>query len=217
VNPTNIDYVNVTWNVFPGCPPPNCYYCYAMRQLRRHVDCDDCFNFRPHVHEERLHQPFFVKKPLKIFADSTGDPLKWASGAWINLWIEVMRTCHWHTFMILTKNPIRYREFDWPENCWLGVTIESEWQMQRLLDLTQGNGKNIKFVSFEPLLGSWPYAVHAVDWVIVGAQTGPEAVKPREEWVEKIIWMCRYEKVPLFLKDNLHWPKKIQEYPEVVT
>lgn len=219
MNPTKIDYVHVTWNVFPGCPAPNCYYCYAKRQLRRHVNCDDCFNFRPHVHEERLHQPFFVKKPKRIFADSTGDPLKWASDAWLKLWIEVMRECPWHTFMILTKNPWRYADFDWPENCWLGVTVESSQQYERISQLKWGgNPHNLKFVSFEPLLGRLRFALEGIDWVIVGAETGPRAEDhaPAKWWVKDIIRICRMDDIPVFLKDNLHWSEKIQEYPEVV-
>jgi protein gp37 len=53
-----------------------------------------------------------------------------------------------------------------------------------------------------------------INWVIVGAQTGPGAVPPKPEWVQNIIDQCREAGVPVFLKNNLNWPEKIQEWPE---
>jgi protein gp37 len=53
-----------------------------------------------------------------------------------------------------------------------------------------------------------------LDWVIIGAQTGPGTKPPKPEWVQSIIDQCRAAGVPVFLKDNLKWPVKIQEWPE---
>lgn len=55
-----------------------------------------------------------------------------------------------------------------------------------------------------------------IDWVIIGAQTGPGAKPPKPEWVQSIIDQCRSVGVPVFLKDNLNWPEKIQEYREAM-
>lgn len=52
-----------------------------------------------------------------------------------------------------------------------------------------------------------------INWVIIGAQTGPGAIPTKPEWVQSIIDQCRAAGVPVFLKDNLNWPEKIQEYP----
>lgn len=54
-----------------------------------------------------------------------------------------------------------------------------------------------------------------INWVIVGAQTGPGAVKPKPEWIESVIVQCRQAGIPVFIKDNCKWPEKIQEWPEV--
>lgn len=53
----------------------------------------------------------------------------------------------------------------------------------------------------------------AIDWAIIGAQTGPGAVKPKPKWVQGLIDQYRVAGVPVFLKDNLNWPVKIQEFP----
>ena len=56
--------------------------------------------------------------------------------------------------------------------------------------------------------------VNPVDWVIVGAQTGPAAVVPDRKWARDIIEACDSAEVSLFLKDNLNWPERIQEWPK---
>ena len=60
-----------------------------------------------------------------------------------------------------------------------------------------------------------PATVCGLDWVIVGGQTGPGAVAPEPAWVQSIIDQCREASVPVFLKDNLQWPERIREMPEV--
>jgi protein gp37 len=53
-----------------------------------------------------------------------------------------------------------------------------------------------------------------INWIIVGAQTGPGAISPKKEWVQSIIDQSKKAGIPIFLKDNLNWDKKNQEYPE---
>jgi protein gp37 len=60
--------------------------------------------------------------------------------------------------------------------------------------------------------GQWT-SDNKLEWVIVGAQTGPGAKPPEPEWVQSIIDQCRDAGIPLFLKNNLNWPMRIQEFP----
>ena len=53
-----------------------------------------------------------------------------------------------------------------------------------------------------------------INWIIIGAQTGPRAVRPKPQWIEKVINQAREAAIPVFLKDNLFWHEKIQEFPE---
>lgn len=43
---------------------------------------------------------------------------------------DVMQKAHWHTFQILTKRSERLVNIDnfilWPENVWMGVSVENE-------------------------------------------------------------------------------------------
>lgn len=57
-----------------------------------------------------------------------------------------------------------------------------------------------------------------VNWIIVGAQTGPGAVKPKPEWVQSIIDQARAANVPIFLKDNIrpyYGGEWLRQFPEV--
>jgi protein gp37 len=47
-----------------------------------------------------------------------------------------------------------------------------------------------------------------------GVQTGPGAVAPRQEWVQNLLEQCSAYDTPVFLKDNLGWPKMVREYPK---
>ncbi len=194
------------------------------------------FGFRPTFHRYRLNEPARVKKPARIFAVSMGDLFgDWVPMKWIWQILSEADKCSRHTFMFLTKNPQRYLEYSgvklgaWPHgneeriafpgNCWAGVSVTDvkswTWISCRIHHVLAP----VKFISIEPLFEDVFKFINAngiplgVDWVIVGAQTGPGAVKVKPEWIERIIVECRDAKVPVFLKDNLGWPEKIQEFP----
>jgi len=111
-------------------------------------------------------------------------------------------------------------------NIWFGVTCEN----QELLDLRTEDLLQIpaavRFVSMEPLLGpaalnlatpcdrncnEFSYAEcpgtaglcvvqNRLDWVIVGAESGPGRRPCRIEWVRDIVGQCRAAGVPVFIK-----------------
>ncbi len=180
------------------------------------------FWFEPTFHKYRLDEPLNRKKPAKIFVCSMGELFgNWIPAEWIEKVLDVVKQCSRHTFQFLTKNPYRYKEFDFPENCWLGTTIEGndeENTYHRYWGLYEKQ-KNIQFISFEPLLGAKEFEnmleyINWLDWIIIGSQTGPRAKQPKKEWVQAILDACNYHDIPVFLKDNLDWSKKIQEWPE---
>ena len=181
------------------------------------------FGFEPTFHKYRLNEPTKLQKGKRIFVSSMGDLFgKWVPDEWIEEVLKIVHESPQHTFQFLTKNPVRYLDFYFPDNCWLGTTIEGDkagnvfkryWGLRPKKD-------NIQYISFEPLLGMEDIEVMLssagwLDWAIVGAETGPGASKPNKEWVESIIKHCRYSDIPIFLKDNLDWPDKIHEFPEV--
>lgn len=234
MNKTKIEWTDYTWNPVTGCwgpggtaeKPKRCSYCYAERVAQRFNN--DRMNprgprkepFPPEFHFYRLDQPHKVKKPAKIFVCSMADLFgDWVPDRWIRDIINVVLNCPHHTFQFLTKNPKRLKDFNsWPSNCWIGITVTNQADADgRLPWLLQADAP-VKFVSHEPLLSgldreSLGAYRGQIDWAIIGAMTGPGAVKPQPEWVQGLIDQYRAAGVPVFLKDNLNWFKKIQEWP----
>ena len=140
---------------------------------------------------------------------------EWVPDHWIQQVFEACNKAPQHTYIFLTKNPAGMLPYEFPENAWAGVSATGEQDFHSRVDTLMFVDAPVRFVSLEPLLhDALEYGDFAeLDWVIVGAQTGPGAVKPKPEWVQSIIDQCRAADVPLFLKDNLGWPEKIQEYP----
>ncbi len=167
----------------------------------------------------------FPKKPSKIFVNSMSEIYYWEK-EWMELVLEKIKKYPQHIFMFLTKFPQVYKKYDFPENCWLGITItdviNTNGFKYKLLHWYAKN--NIKFISFEPLLkfDSCDFAHYYMspppDWIIVGAQTNPYK-PPEREWVEKIIKAAKKQNVPVFLKDNLYRAYSdlpiLKEFPEI--
>ena len=109
-----------------------------------------------------------------------------------------------HTFQVLTKRSARLLELspeiDWPDNVWMGVSVETQEYAFRIEHLRQTDAK-VKFLSLEPLLGPLPALdLRGIDWVIVGGESGPGARPLAEEWVIDIRDQCLATQVPFFFK-----------------
>ena len=200
MNKTKIEWCDYTWNPVIGCKT-GCHYCYAERMNKRFKWIQDWK--QPEFFPERLNGPF-NKKAGKVFVGSMCDLFGgWIHSHWIQQILDVCHLASQHEFMFLTKHPIRYNEFTFPENAWLGITVE-KWDgegrnTQRLYDMMAIQSTTIKkFLSIEPLLGDF-FDIHLenYDLVIVGAMTGSGAVIPDREWIESI-------KHPnIFYKENI--------------
>ena len=203
--------MNYTWNPITGCRG-GCDYCYARRLYERFG-----MSFEPTFHPERLTQPSGRKEPARIFCGSTTDlwglrvPPAWRIAVWM-----IMKESPRHTFMVLTKRPDRIDDWDViPDNVWIGVTVEDWSRNYRVMHLAPDNGRHVHFVSCEPMTD--PPALHwpLVDWVIIGAMTGPgsKGQEPRPGCVERVISEARENSVPVFTKRNLKRNPQIKEWP----
>jgi protein gp37 len=210
LNKTKIEYCDYTWNCIVGCNN-NCEWCYARKIAKRFFK-----TFKPTFHPERLNEPTKVKMPSVIFADSMSD--FWGKGTkqkWRDAIYKTMKSCQQHTFLLLTKQPQLIQDTQKiPRNCWVGVsvsTFQDRWRIGCLLS------KKVTrtFVSIEPILDNTISSyVYMTNWVIVGALTGKKnAFKPAKQTIEEIIRSCHSLSIPLFLKDNLEWKEKLQEFP----
>ncbi|MEW6406678.1 MAG: DUF5131 family protein, partial [Chloroflexota bacterium] len=117
---------------------------------------------------------------------------------------NIMRQAHWHTFQVLTKRSERVMELSpllvWPDNVWMGVTVENATYSFRIEHLRRTAAKT-KFLSLEPLLGPLPgLDLRGIDWVIVGGESGPKARPIEAPWVREIRYQCFMGSVPFFFK-----------------
>jgi protein gp37 len=240
-----IPYCDYTWNPITGCLH-GCPYCYARRIAHRWHG-----GFKPAFHPERLGEPRKVKKPAWIFVGDMGDMFgNWVPREQIEAVFQIIRETPWHVYLLLTKNPKRYQEFNIPDNCLIGTTCENQGAANlRVTELLKARAKWY-FVSHEPALGPidwtrimresdpvddawidgvrdhWTFCDNALTgfrahkaggWygprlslVIVGAQSGPDAVPMDEDWVRSERDQCLKAGVPFFYKQAIINGKKVQ-------
>ena len=213
---TKIEWCDYTWNPVKGLCPTGCWYCYARAFYKR-------FKWDPEIRldQEELWYRDMPKEPSRIFVGSTIDLFhpKIKTG-WIDkilYVVQIPRFSH-HTFIFLTKFPERYAMFNFPKNCWLGVTVTKPVDEHKIFELEK-NENNLRFISYEPLLRIPTHIPKWIQWIIIGALTGAHSknYKVDPAWIEVFAQHCGLWKIPIFLKNNLQkvWGKKlIQEFPE---
>jgi protein gp37 len=137
-------------------------------------------------------------------------------GEWRQAVLDSIRKTYWHTFICLTKQPQNIKQRLYPQNLWIGVTVNTRNDLWRIPYLTRDLKDCIetKFVSFEPLLEDLgELNLNGIDWIIIGAQTRPDK-QPEPEWVESLMLQARTYNIPMFFKNNLKgWIGKLQEFP----
>lgn len=207
---SSIEWTDSTWNPVTGCNKvsPGCKHCYAesmARRLKAMGQPNYSNEFELTLHDHMLKRPLLIKKPQVIFVNSMSDlfhegiPL-----GYILQVFDVIKRANWHQFQILTKRSERLAELssviDWPENAWMGVSVENEEFKFRIDHLRQTQAK-IKFLSLEPLLGRiTTINLNNIDWVIAGGESGPKARPVNREWVLDIRDQCIKARVPFFFK-----------------
>lgn len=207
---STIEWTEMTWNPVTGCRKvtQGCKHCYAERMAKRlnAMGSTRYLNgFEPTLHWDLLDVPARWKKPRVIFVNSMSDlfqeevPL-----AFIQRAFTTMVACPQHTFQILTKRADRLRalapHLPWPENVWMGVSVENQRVAHRIPDLAATPAK-VRFLSCEPLIGpltALPLA--GIHWMIVGGESGPKARPMKPEWVDDLLRQAREAKTAFFFK-----------------
>ncbi len=207
---SSIEWTETTWNPLTGCQKisPGCKHCYAERmshRLRAMGQPNYGNGFELTLHPRVLSAPLSWKRPQIVFVNSMSDLFQEeVPVSYIQEVFSIMRAASWHQFQVLTKRAERLEqlsdEIDWPDNVWMGVSVENQRYTSRIRCLSR-TGAHIKFLSLEPLLGPlWNLNLAGIDWVIVGGESGPGARPIQEEWVLNIRNRCRTSQVPFFFK-----------------
>jgi protein gp37 len=117
---------------------------------------------------------------------------------------NVMATAEQHTFQILTKRHERLAilapQLSWPDNVWMGVSIENRRWVERADYLRQVPAL-VRFISAEPLLGPLDALnLDGIDWLIAGGESGPRYRPVQAEWLRDLRDECRRADVAFFFK-----------------
>ncbi|HTY21789.1 MAG TPA: phage Gp37/Gp68 family protein [Desulfomonilaceae bacterium] len=207
---SKIEWTECTWNPVTGCTKVSegCRHCYAermARRLRAMGKPNYVHGFALTMHPHMLEEPLTWKHPQMIFVNSMSDLFHESLPVdFIQEVFHVMNRARHHIFQVLTKRSERLLDLSsalpWPENVWMGVTVEHldyTFRIEHLRD----SGARTKFLSLEPLLT--PIAnldLAGIDWVIVGGESGPKARPMATDWVRNIRDQCIEANVPFFFK-----------------
>lgn len=207
---SKIEWTEMTWNPVTGCDKVSqgCKFCYAERmskRLNRMGSVRYVNGFKVTLHHDLIARPRSWKKSRVVFVNSMSDlfhddvPLEF-----IQQVFETMKDCPQHIFQVLTKRSDRLREIAgsliWPDNVWMGVSVEDEAVKYRIDDLCAVPAKT-RFLSCEPLIGSiGKINLNNIHWVIVGGESGPGARPMEHKWANDILKQCRKQDVAFFFK-----------------
>jgi protein gp37 len=144
-----------------------------------------------------------------IFVNSMSDLFhECVPDAFISQVFAVMARATHHKFQVLTKRAQRLAAWHdvnpwvwWLPNVWLGVSVENrEFGVPRIEHLRPVRAA-VRFLSVEPLLEDIGVLdLQAIDWVILGGESGRGARPMRPEWAASVRDQCVAEGVPFFFK-----------------
>jgi protein gp37 len=218
----NIRWALWSWNPVTGCLH-NCPYCYARDIADRFYEQ----KFVPALWPARLaaprNMPFPAEKAAQwmghknVFVCSMGDLFGgWVPKEWIDAVLDEVRQASRWNFLFLTKFPIRMAEFDFPDNAWVGTSVDCQARVANAEKAFRKIKAGIKWLSLEPLLEPLKFQdLAAFQWIVMGgASKSSETPEwfPPEEWVLNLRREAVRANVPYFLKQNLR-RSRIENYP----
>ncbi len=233
MNKTRIDYVDYSWNPATGCSRgcEYCYaHRIAKRfgwsfQPTFHYDRLD----EPLKHKKPAR--ILVCSMGDLF--DPGISLDEVSRVWKYMWLAKQHTYLVLTkrperMLKFVKHYIGQEQAIW-DHVWLGVSITNQAEANERIPVLLRTPAALRWVSVEPILGPvnlrrWINRDYAcgcgglcdprepcpmrqsapmLDWVVVGAQTGPGALVPRQRWVIDLLDQCGIARLATWQKDNL--------------
>jgi len=188
-----------------------------------------------------------LDKPLRVMKPTT-----WA--IWNDLFhpdvpysfvsqvFDVMRAAKQHVFLVLTKwlerrlNYIHMKQPVMPPHVWLGGSVSTQEDADRVVPIVLETPAAVRFVSVEPMLGPvylrpdddffipgkgsrwlgkssngiWT----GLDWIIVGCESGPGRRFCDIDWIRSVIDQCVVSDTLCFLK-QMEVNGKVVHMPEL--
>lgn len=221
---TSIEWAKWSHNTVTGCLH-DCPYCYARDFAERIYPQ----GFVPTFHPARLAGPAALEVPdeaqddesyRNVFANSMSDLFgQWVPEEWISSTIEMARRNPQWNFLTLTKFPQRAADFEFPDNWWMGTTVDAQCRVANAEKAFARIRCGTKWLSCEPLLERLQFSrLDLFQWVVIG---GASTSTRTPEWIPNFDWIndlhaaaraagCRiYHKTNCGMSDSL----RIREFP----
>ena len=221
----SIDWAKWSWNPITGCRH-NCSYCYANDIAIRFYPQ----KFEPSFYAERLLAPSQVKVPdisktdisfKNVFTCSMADLFgRWVPSEWIEAVLDQVRNNPQWNFLFLTKFPKRLVEFEFPQNAWLGTTVDCQVRVKAAEDAFEKISGGTKWLSIEPLLQPLKFErLELFDWMAIGGSSPSTQYPPTPEWKPDFDWIvdlhiqARQANCKVYHKSNLY--ERVKQFPWV--
>jgi protein gp37/ParB-like chromosome segregation protein Spo0J len=222
---TKIEWAQWSWNPVTGCKH-DCSYCYARDlALGRGRIAAYPQGFEPTLLPERLSAPKNTRVPSEaatqigyrnVFTCSMADLFgRWVPQEWIDGVLEVVRDNPQWNFLFLTKFPQRLAEFEFPDNAWVGTTVDAQARVKLAEDAFARVKATVRWLSIEPLLEPLEFEhLERFHWLAIG---GASASSETPAWHPPVSWVADLERqadavgARVYHKANLYAPRR--EFP----
>lgn len=223
----SIEWARWSWNPITGCNH-GCKYCYARDIANRFYPQ----KFEPSIVPSRLAAPSNTKQKddtawsavdrmghRNVFTCSMADLFgNWVPSAWIEAVLEQVSANPQWNFLFLTKFPTRMAEFEFPDNAWVGTTVDNQAAVLRAEAAFSKVRAGLKWLSCEPLMEDLVFSsLRMFDWVVVGGatrSTQTDEFKPPFAWIDHLYQQATKAGCKVYMKTNL-LGNRVREYPTI--
>ena len=223
---SKIEWTDSTFNPWVGCQKvsPGCDHCYAEAWSKRTGQVE----WGPHGERRRTSVANW-KKPRdwqrdadwfertadhkhRVFCASLADvfdnrvPEHWRADLF-----ALIRATPRLDWLLLTKRPQNMRQFlpaDWGTgypNVWLGTTAEDQKHFNMRWRPLASTPATVRFISYEPAVGSIELGDAHPDWIITGGESGPGARHCEAAWFRSMRDQCSAQNIAFFHKQWGTW------------
>lgn len=223
---SQIEWTDHTFNPWWGCTKvsPACDNCYAEAWARRTGHA--VWGAKT---PRRFLSDFYWKQPIRwnreakkngrrerVFCASMADVFEWRadlSPSRARLW-ELIEQTPFLDWLLLTKRPHLIHRLnpwgaDWPNNVWLGATVESQKFVEKRVHHLVDVPAHVRFLSCEPLRSAIDLVPFLVDKqikrVIAGGESGANARPSEPNWYRDLRDQCKHHSVPFHFKQWGEW------------
>lgn len=187
----SIEWAHWSWNPVTGCKH-DCPYCYA-RDIAERFYPDD-YGFAPTIHPSRLNAPANMGAPKKtsvadrnVFTCSMADLFgRWVPQEWIDAVLDSVRKAPEWNFLFLTKFPKRLAGIKFPDNAWVGTTVDCNARLKSAEDAFEKVQAKVKWLSIEPMIEPLKFSrLSLFQWIVIG---GSSRSTQTPEWRVPFDW-----------------------------